>query len=76
MHGFWPHDFLSWLTTGSILLGGLWWVLKNTVVNSIDRLRIDLDGLRNDLKESNKQADDHEKRITRLETWKEDKWRE
>lgn len=70
----WPHDVLSWLTIGSMLLGGLWWVLKNTVVNSFSQLREEIRGLRGEIKESNRQANNHEIRITKLETWKHDKW--
>ncbi|WP_349625740.1 hypothetical protein [Leuconostoc citreum] len=69
-----PHDLIGWLSLGSILLGGLWWVLKNTIVNSISGLRQDIAGLKNELKESNKQANNHEVRLTALETWKHDKW--
>ena len=69
-----PHDLIGWLSLGSILLGGLWWVLKNTIVNSISGLRQDIAGLKNELKESNKKTDDHEVRLTSLETWKHDKW--
>ena len=69
-----PHDLLSWLSVGSILLGGLWWVLKNTVVDSINGLRTDMTGLKDELKISNSITDNHEIRLTKLETWKHDKW--
>lgn len=69
-----PHDLVSWLTVGSILLGGLWWVLKNTIVNSITGLRNDILGLKNELRHANKITDNHEIRLTKLETWKQDKW--
>ncbi|KAA8369791.1 hypothetical protein [Leuconostoc carnosum] len=69
-----PHDLLSWLTVGSILLGGLWWVLKNTIVNSITGLRNDILGLKNELRRANQITDNHEIRLTKLETWKHDKW--
>lgn len=69
-----PHDLLGWLTTGSILLSFLWFILSHTIVKSINGLRSDLDGLRKDLKESNKQGLDHEMRLLSLEQWKKDKW--
>lgn len=74
MPGFWPHDLLSWLTVGSILLGGLWFVLRYTVVSSIAGLRKDINDLRNEFKLANQTTSNHEIRLTRLETWKHDKW--
>lgn len=74
MLDFWPHDLLSWLTVGSILLGGLWFVLRYTVVSSIAGLRKDIAGLKDELRISNSITDNHEIRLTKLETWKHDKW--
>lgn len=45
-----PHDLLGWLSVGSILLVFLWWVLKNTIVGSINGLRTDMDSLKDELK--------------------------
>ena len=69
-----PHDLLGWLTIGSMLLGGLWWVLKNTIVNAIFGLRNDIAGLKVELRKFNSITDNHEIRLTKLETWKHDKW--
>lgn len=69
-----PHDLIGWLSLGSILLGGLWWVLQHTIVSSFSQLKDEISGLREELKESNKEANNHEVRLTALETWKHDKW--
>ena len=69
-----PHDLIGWLSLGSMLLGGLWWVLQHTIVSSFSQLKDEISGLREELKESNKQANNHEVRLTALETWKRDKW--
>lgn len=74
MPNFWPHDFATWISTGAILLGGLWWVLKNTIVTQISLLREDLQDLKNEFKKSNDMVSDHERRISNLETWKHDHW--
>lgn len=70
----WPHDLVSWLTIVSILLGGLWWVLKSTIVTSIDHLRNDLHEIKEQFKEANKVSQDHGERILKLEVWKKDKF--
>ena len=45
-----PHDLFGWRSMGSIIMGGLWWVLKNIIVNSINGLRTDMDSLKDELK--------------------------
>lgn len=70
MPDFWPHDFATWVSTGGVLLTGLWWVLKNTIVTQIRLLREDLRDLKNEFKKSNNMAREHERRIGNLEAWK------
>lgn len=59
---------------GATLLGGLWWVLNNTIVVSINELRIDLHEIKEQLKDANKVAQDHGERLLRLEVWKHNKF--
>ncbi|MDF8367040.1 hypothetical protein ACX9VS_07465 [Weissella paramesenteroides] len=59
---------------GATLLGGLWWVLKNTIVTSINNLREDLREIKEQLKAANKVAQDHGERLLRLEVWKHNKF--
>ncbi|MCT3076975.1 hypothetical protein [Leuconostoc citreum] len=69
-----PHDLVGWFSLVSSTLGGLWWVLQHTIVSSFSQLKDEISGLREELKESHKKTDDHEVRLTALETWKHDKW--
>ncbi|WP_439818364.1 hypothetical protein [Weissella paramesenteroides] len=59
---------------GATLLGGLWWVLKNTIVTSINNLREDLREIKEQLKAANKVAQDHGERLLKLEVWKHNKF--
>ncbi|MCM6765881.1 hypothetical protein [Weissella paramesenteroides] len=59
---------------GATLLGGLWWVLKNTIVTSINNLREDLREIKEQLKSANKVAQDHGERLLKLEVWKHNKF--
>ena len=59
---------------GATLLGGLWWVLKNIIVTSINNLREDLREIKEQLKSANKVAQDHGERLLKLEVWKHNKF--
>ena len=71
MPDFWPHDFATWVATGGVLLGGLWFVIKMTFVKSIDSLNETIAGLKDTLKGYDSRIDDHEKRISIIEDWRE-----
>ena len=69
--GFFPHDLAGWLTVLATLSAAMWFVIKMTFVKSIDSLNKTIAGLQDTLKSYDTRIDDHEKRISIIEDWRE-----
>ena len=69
--GFFPHDLVGWLTVLATLSAAMWFVIKMTFVKSIDSLNETIAGLKDTLKGYDSRIDDHEKRISIIEDWRE-----
>jgi len=69
--GFFPHDLASWLAVLATLSTAMWFVIKTTFVKSIDSLNKAIADLRDTLKGYDSRIDDHEKRISIIEDWRE-----
>lgn len=69
--GFFPHDLAGWLTVVGSLSGAMWFVIKVTFVKSINALNKSIDGLQETLKSYDRRLDDHEKRLSIIEDWRE-----
>lgn len=69
--GFFPHDLAGWLTVLATLSGAMWFVIRVTFVKSIDSLNKAITGLQETLKNYDHRLDDHEKRISIIEDWRE-----
>ena len=69
--GFFPHDLVGWLTALATLSAAMWFVIKMTFVKAIDSLNETIAGLKDTLKGYDSRIDDHEKRISIIEDWRE-----
>ena len=69
--GFFPHDLVGWLTVLATLSAAMWFVIKMTFVKAIDNLNETIAGLKDTLKGYDSRIDDHEKRISIIEDWRE-----
>lgn len=68
---FFPHDLVGWLTVLATLSSAMYCVIKMTFVKSIDSLNKTIVGLQGTLKVYDSRLDDHEKRISIIEDWRE-----
>lgn len=69
--GFFPHDLAGWLTVLATLSAAMWFVIRVTFVKAIDNLNKIIAGLQDTLKVYDSRLDDHEKRISIIEDWRE-----
>ncbi|COJ68019.1 hypothetical protein [Weissella confusa] len=69
--GFFPHDLAGWLTVLATLSAAMWFVIRVTFVKAIDNLNKTIAGLQDTLKVYDSRLDDHEKRISIIEDWRE-----
>ena len=69
--GFFPHDLAGWLTVLATLSAAMWFVIRVTFVKAIDSLNKTIASLQDTLKVYDSRLDDHEKRISIIEDWRE-----
>lgn len=72
-----PHnveELASWLGVISVIAGFIWWIVKSAfvkpLVSSFSRLDESIKELANQLNNNDSRLDNHDLRITSLETWK------